>query len=440
MKQSLRLRLIVSALCMMAVFLAIAGWAIQRLYAEHALSGLQNLLESYRVILLSAAGEDQQGHLQMPDFVLLQKFNQSGSGLYAGIRGENFDWHSRSAGDISAFDAFRQQPADKHTHFHQQNDFYILNSTISWDDKLGNSRQYLITIVSSLKDHHQQMNGFLRQLIIWLGGSLFVLLAVQLVLMVWGLRPLKKLIEEVTSVEHGTKNQLEQHYPTELSSLKEHLNSLIKHSQNAQQRYRKSLGDLAHSLKTPLALLQTARDRDDQQLSLELDQQLPYIDKMIHYHLQRAAMMGQTGLAQHIEVSTVAAKIANSLDKIYHQRRLSIELDIPGGSIFHGDETDLTEMLANLMDNACKHARQRILVSARRTDGLELIVDDDGKGMADEDVSRLLQRGKRADEQIPGHGLGLSIVMELVQLYQADLTINKSDLGGSRVSIHFHAQ
>jgi two-component system sensor histidine kinase PhoQ len=228
--------------------------------------------------------------------------------------------------------------------------------------------------------------------------------------------------------------------------LTDNLNGLLTNADSHLKRYRDSLGNLAHSLKTPLAVLRGAVDGETNEATLRAvaHEQLAGMTSLIEYQLQRAAASGRTPLAAPIEVKPVVDKIVAALTKVYADKDMQVTLDVGTSATFHGDAGDLTEMLGNLLDNAFKWCRQHVHVATQllppSVSGqpvLEITVADDGPGIRDDMKIRVLQRGARADESTPGHGLGLAMVQDTVSLYHGTLSMQASPLGGLAVSLRF---
>jgi two-component system, OmpR family, sensor histidine kinase PhoQ len=205
-------------------------------------------------------------------------------------------------------------------------------------------------------------------------------------------------------------------------------------------RYRDTLGNLAHSLKTPLAVMRSSLHAPGAAgtVSAEIDR----MSGIIEHQLKRAAASGGALLGgPPVEVAQVAGELRGTLLRVYAAKDLSIELAVAPGTQFIGDRGDLTELLGNLLDNACKWCRSRVRLSGAGTpaadprERLMLVVEDDGPGISTEDRSRVLRRGVRADEKVPGHGLGLAMVQDTVELYGGRLGIDSSPLGGARISL-----
>jgi len=270
-----------------------------------------------------------------------------------------------------------------------------------------------------------------------------VLLIAQGVILRWGLRPLRTVTADLQQIEKGRADRLDGHYPRELTGLTSSLNSLIAHSKTVQTRYRNSLDDLAHSLKTPLAILQSScvdnNDAADASHAL-VSEQVDRMDEIISHQLQRAAVSGRTTLAKPVPVGRVVERLVRSLDKVYRDKQVTVELELDPSATFTGDEADLTEILGNLLENAYKYCQSKVRVSVgtdEHPDDVEISIEDNGPGIALEQVDTVLQRGTRMDESIPGQGLGLSMANEIITVYGGQLTFAASPLGGTLLRVSF---
>ena len=262
MKYSLSHRLILAAVLLLAAFLGIAGFALHALYEKRAMASLETELIGHVYTLLSAAKEDEQGLIVLPDVVPDPRLNRPDSGLYAMVRGHRAGYRWQSASSLGqAFDQHEPAAAGE-KNYSLTDGQLVLNFGVAWDDLSGDSWDYTISIATDMEPFRQDMSNFRKGLVNWLGGSALLLLLVQVVVLRWGLSPLKTAAGDIKKIESGKLEKLEGEYPEELRVLTDNINSLIAHGIANQQRYRNSLGDLAHSLKTPLALLQAARESD----------------------------------------------------------------------------------------------------------------------------------------------------------------------------------
>jgi two-component system sensor histidine kinase PhoQ len=259
------------------------------------------------------------------------------------------------------------------------------------------------------------------------------------------LRPLRRVAAEIRAIEGGEQERLGGDYPAELKALTENLNGLLQRERAHQQRYRDALGDLAHSLKTPLAVMRGALSEqsrgtlsESSSLAATMAEESEKMQRIVDYQLQRAATMGPSSpLAASVEIRPLAERIMASLDKVYRDKAISAEMHVDQeASGFRGDQGDLLELLGNLLDNAYKWSAGRVKLSVAVEAGkLTLSVEDDGPGIPPADIERILQRGTRADQSAPGQGIGLAVVASIVQAYGGEIEIGRSALGGAGITI-----
>jgi two-component system sensor histidine kinase PhoQ len=436
---SIRRRLMLSAALVLAVFLGLAGFTLDEYYRQTAFQSLERELQGHVYTLLSAAKENAEGLPVMDTLMPNPDMNIPGSGLYASmkINGSDSLWKSASLEVDNSQFLVEMDPGEKQVA--EKDNLMILSYGVAWEDFSGKPVNYTFSVASELTGVHQDLRDFRYHLVTWFGGSAIVLILGQLLVLHWGTRPLQQAASEIKRIENGELERLEGEYPLELQGLTANINSLIEHVSANQQRYRNRLGDLAHSLKTPLALIQAARESNQpDELSGVVDEQLPRIDQLIQYQLQRAAVMGKATLGQSVLLGPLVEKIIRGLSKVYRDKGIDCQITIDPALRFQVDETDLMELLGNLLDNAFKYGHSRILVSANRSaSGHSIYVEDDGEGISQDDIERLLQRGARADEKMPGQGIGLDIVNEIMRLYRAQLSVSKSQLGGAALHLYF---
>jgi signal transduction histidine kinase len=252
---------------------------------------------------------------------------------------------------------------------------------------------------------------------------------------------LARLRERVGAVHEGREPRVSGTFPTEVQPLVSDLNALLDHRDARVQAAVAKAGDLAHGLKTPLAVMTHDADRvaaaGQHELSASLGQQIDRMRRQIDYHLAhaRAAASGATPGAR-AEVRPSAEGLARTLERLHADRGLRIAVDVPDTHAVRGHREDLEEMMGNLLDNACKWARSRVEVSSTNgTHGVTIAVEDDGPGLDAALRQAVLQRGVRADEAAPGSGFGLAIVRELAEVYGGSIALEESALGGLRARL-----
>jgi two-component system sensor histidine kinase PhoQ len=447
---SLHSRLLLVASLVLAGFLGATGLALDKAFRVSAEASMQDRLQSYIYALLAASDEDEHGRMIPPQELPEPRFSKPDSGLYAMVADHHGDafWHSAS---LTGQDINIVEPQSPGARRYRRlglpgMELYAISFGVAWEDYAGTEALYTFAVAEDTAVFDAEIDRFRTTLWSWLGGMAAVLLLAQGFILRWGLRPLRAVASDLRQIEQGRAEHLVGRYPKELAGLTSSLNSLIEHSKAVQTRYRNSLDDLAHSLKTPLAILQSLADgqavADDPERTI-LGEQVERMDDIISHQLQRAAVSGRATLARSVPVSGVVERLVRSLDKVYREKQLTLELDLDARVNFHGDEADLIEILGNLLENAYKYSAGRIRVRVRTEPaaasggGLEITVEDDGHGIAPDTVATVLQRGKRLDQTVPGHGIGLSMASEIIAVYGGHLEIASSDLGGALLRVRF---
>jgi signal transduction histidine kinase len=259
------------------------------------------------------------------------------------------------------------------------------------------------------------------------------------------LAPFDRIRRRLSQVRDGTERQLSGAYPSEVQPLVDDLNALLEHRERAVARAVSKAGDLAHGLKTPLAVLAQEAERTEaaghHDLAATMSQQVERMRRQIDYHLAhaRAAASGATPGARCSIVASVEG-LSRTLLRIHESRGIAIDVNIAGDHCVRGQREDLDEMLGNLLDNACKWAKSRVAIDASSSGAAVVVtVDDDGPGLEASMRDLVLQRGVRADEAAPGSGLGLAIVRDLAELYGGSISLGAAPMGGLRATLQLPA-
>jgi len=452
---SLQNRLLAAVSILLFVFLGLTGVVLDRAFRSSVEASVAEQLQVQIYVLLAAVEENRN------EFYFLQdlrdpRFSQLNSGLYGFVSapGSGEKLRTRSALELDFADIAKSWTDLKigETYFSRYKieggqEYFVATYAVVWessDDPLN------FTVLESTNTYMSEVAKFRESLWSWLGGVAVLLLALQLVLLRWGLSPLRRLALDLKKIENGESEQLAENYPRELKAVTSNLNLLIKTERKQQTRYRETLGDLAHSLKTPLAVVGAQmrtlsslnRSFDAQEQIHIVDEQLERMNQIVGYQLQRAVKSnGSTALAKKTSVCSVAQKILGALEKVYKAKEIKSECDIDAALRFMGDERDLMEVLGNVVDNAFKYGRSQVRVSARVSDGpqkqMSIIVEDDGVGVSGQDKELILQRGTRLDTLAQGQGIGLAVVSDIVSSYGGQVNIDVSELGGAKVQIVF---
>ncbi|MGO9802604.1 MAG: ATP-binding protein [Steroidobacteraceae bacterium] len=439
---SLSRRLLVSVAVPLALFFGVMMWVLDTGFRALSEGSLEKLLDSQMVALIAAAEpQDNGGYAPTPQ-ALDPRLATPRSGLYAEIRSLHHDWRSPSTAGLSSDFGPLLRPGERTVRYTSfgRNRVAIESRAIQFQDDPEEPRGLTFSVAVSLTPYEEQLTRFRQEMSGWFAGLMALLLIALAALLRWVLSPVRRMEREIHEVEEGRSASVGGGYPRELSGVAVNLNALLLGERRRVARYRDTLGNLAHSLKTPLAVMRASLPQDAAGGTVGGE-----IDKMngiIEHQLKRAAASGGALIGQApVELAQVAAELRAALLRVYANKDLAIELVIADGSRFSGDRGDLTETLGNLLDNACKWCRSHVRLTARSEEGanvrvrLVLTIEDDGPGIPEADRPRVLQRGVRADESVPGHGLGLAMVRDTVELYGGRLEVDGSPLGGARFTL-----
>lgn len=434
---SIRARLFLGAALVLVAFMAGAGFAVQRAHADSVRAVHFGRLQSTVYLLLARAELDDTGALLMPPAFAEPRLTLPQSGLYASIYDVSRREQWRSASSLGANPPFRIDGVQtgewrNDTIDGKDQSYLAVSYGVNW--ATGKSAAPLVlSVLEDRSEFDREIAVFARTLWLWLGGAGILLLLAQTVLLRWGLSPLRRVASEIARVESGEQQRIEGRYPDEILPLTDNLNTLIQQERVRQGRYKEALSFLAHSLKTPLAVLRNAL-HEPAQLPSAVEQQVARMDDIVQHQLGRAGAGGATRFAPPVLVSPILDRVRDALVKVHAEKGLAITTECQPDLTWRIDEGDVFEILGNLMDNAAKWARSRVNARAWRDGGrLLLRVEDDGPGFSD--TESVLQIHVRGDERVPGHGVGLAVVNDLVASHQGELKLSRSPLGGALVEI-----
>jgi signal transduction histidine kinase len=306
-------------------------------------------------------------------------------------------------------------------------------------------RNITIAIAEDLTPTLTRIASFQRQYTYTSVFILLMLIIVQVIILRRGLYPLMRIQKQIRALEQGERTQLDTDVPREVAVLVAEVNWLLAIMEQRLQRSRNTLGDLAHALKTPLTVLQQLSQEKTLCLQPELcdtlQTQTRNMQKTMERVLKRARLAGGGPVALKFDIRREVPPLIHVLENIYRNKNLSITFSAPDTEALLIDREDMLELIGNLLDNACKWAKSKVSVSFNVNREIHLVIEDDGPGVSEDDVVKLIQRGTRLDETVSGHGLGLSIARIIAEQNGGQLNIGRSSkLGGFCVEVLFNKQ
>ena len=438
---------------MLPIFLGVTGFFLDRIFQAGLISAEKARLQSNIYFLFSTAElptkplkRNEHYRLIMPNELIDTDFERIDSGYYAYIFNDKKEiiWQSNSTSlqtpptyDQISPTLKARQSAQIIFEFDNE-DYFLGYSDIFW--VIGKNREvpFRFVVVHDSEDFVNQTKAYRHKLWQMLGAVGILLLITQTAILRWGLRPLKKLAIALNAMQSGDTSNIQGEHPGELQDIVDNLNQVLAREQALRQRYRNSLSDLAHSLKTPLAVMQaklsqTCSEEDLQQLASE---QVARMNQVVVYQLQRAVSSQQQGSHQRTLVEPIVQRLINALHKVYADKNISATAELEEGSVFAGDEQDLMELLGNITENAFKYGKSRVLIKSK-IENKELLISiaDDGPGIPAEQQLRILERGQRLDTSIPGQGIGLAVATDIIHSYDGTLKVIPSAWGGAEFQI-----
>ncbi|MBI1236704.1 MAG: sensor histidine kinase [Alphaproteobacteria bacterium] len=443
--RSLFRRLVLTATVWTLVALIAVALALTTLFRNSVVRTLDDRLEAVALTVIATAERAPSGRVAPAQPPLDSRYNRAFQGLYWQINAVDDGQAGEVLGESqslldevilippSAFaDAMADfgQPVPYNT---KGPDNQLLRVVIQAVELPGDVGRILVAAAEDRRPADAEVRRFaVVSIIIFLifGIALAAGVIVQVRI---GLAPVFKMRDAVAEVREGRSERVEGDFPVELQPLGVELNSLLDHSREVVERARTHVGNLAHALKTPIAVLLNETSGDDGELSSLVRRQTETMSRQVDHHLRRArAAAHAKAIGARCEVAPVIDDLTRTLNKIYSRQSKSISASYEPDLVFRGERQDLEEMVGNLCDNACKWAAARVRVTAgAQADGqIFLKVEDDGPGMNAEQRQAALKRGVRLDEETPGTGLGLSIVVDLARVYGGELKLGVSDLGG----------
>lgn len=438
--KSLQGRLLLGTLTWIVLLVSVAGFGLYRLFQDHVYRQFEMTLQTHIDQIMADINLDDLDNLVLQSRLSNPLFEQPYSGMYWQIAlSEPAGWR------------------------------VVLRSTSLWDEVLetelptlgvltdtllGPEHQALLSLSQELEDVDEQGQRLLitvagdvrlvaqplerlHRILLWsLGGLVLGLVVAALLQLFLSLYPLRTLRARLLEVQQGHSRTMQGHFPSEVQPLVEDFNAVLKANDEMVERARAQAGNLAHALKTPLSILANAARVNEPGLAALVQEQVTAAQRQVDHHLSRARASAVRTVGVRTPIYPVITSLCRVMEKIYPPIELVLEQD-DLGLIFRGEEQDLQEMVGNLLDNACKWAENRVWCHVGvMQNRVQIRVEDDGPGLADEHLERIFRRGQRLDERHPGFGLGLDIVSELVQSYHGQLQAERSCRGGLCIRLY----
>jgi len=447
---SLSSRLLLAVSLLLLVFFGITIVVLETAFREAGEQAEEDILDTQLIALLAAADPNEAGELVMPDVMPEPRLGTIGSGLYAELREDGHETVWRSQSSLGLEIPYGAPPPPGPPRFSRLSlsdgtPLMALAISVDWELASGELKPYSFYVAESLDSFNAQLAAFRGQLFGWFAAvALIMLLAISLV-MRYLLAPLRQIEVEIAEIEEGRRRALSAGLPTELESVARNMNLLIESERGRSERYRKTLDNLAHSLKTPLAAIRAVMaDQPRDRTSEKVEAQVERMNDIVRYQLRKpAALVRDSFGVGTVDIAAQLDRLVDGLQKVYKDKAPVVSIAVDPAAVFRGDTGDFLELAGNLADNACKWCEERVSIEVRTLDGggMRLVVADDGPGIPVQSRDLLQRRGMRLDESAPGHGIGLAVVRDIAAGMGGSLSIGSAaGLGGAEIEVRIPAR
>ncbi len=441
--KSLAWRIFFASIFLLPILLGFSAFMLERAFRDSLLTAEKDALLTHTYSMMAVADPDE-GFLQLPENLTDSRFNDPGSGLYAQVIDDDFGpiWQSISL-EIS--------PLNQKIPFKEVNmgnlevsvvdidkqSFFISRFDTVWEVE-EQDREYQFAVIHSQKHFNAEVMRYRTTLASWLSGLAILLILVQAAIIRWGLLPLRRLALDIEQLEAGNIDHLDKNYPTEIVPVTENINHLLQSESAQRKRYKNTLGDLAHSLKTPLTVIRSALESlktpnaAPQTSHHTIDEQVERMNNIITHQLNRASST-RSSYQSTTPLLPLIQRISNALAKVYRDKNIQFSFNISSILQYPAQPDDLMEVFGNLLENACKYGNKHVHITAHKNDAeITIEIEDDGPGIAKDKRQEILKRGARIDTSSPGQGIGLAVCTDIVSSYDGGIIVESSELGGAK--------
>lgn len=446
--KSLAWRIFAASITLMPILLGFSAFMLDRAFRNSLYSAEKESLLANSYSMMSVA-EPDEGFLLLPEKLTDSRFNDPGSGLYAQIVDAEYGpvWQSISL-SISPFAnniPFSKVEAGSFE-FElmeiEDNKYFVSRFNTVWEVD-NQDREYQFEVIHSPVQINKDIMRYRGTLAAWLGGMVLLIIVSQTLIINWGLFPLKRLAKAIKDLESGSIQELDSNYPEEIVPVIQNINLLLDSEDKQRKRYKNTLGDLAHSLKTPLSVIRSVVDKtktDRTSTNIEvfnnsIDEQVDRMANIVNHQLSRAKLSKASFLSL-LKVAPLCQRIVTAVEKVYQEKKIECILDLDENISYPAQEGDLMEIFGNLIENAFKYGKSKVIVKGKASnDQLTITIEDNGPGVPADFRGEILKRGARIDTSSPGQGIGLAVVAEIISSYDGGIHIDTSPLGGALFQI-----
>ena len=451
--RSLAFRVIAFSTIWAILTLVVIFTLITTLYRQASERGFDSLLSAHLFNLIGSVGVSEGGQLTgAPDLGDL-RFSEPNSGWYWSVEpaseGVHGDLHSSSMTKAIPTPSIAEVPFNASfqrsyaTEGIEGEAVEVFESEFVLDSK---NRAARFRVIGNQSELEQEIASFQRRLLTYLSLFGVGMIAINAIAILLGLQPLRRVRNALAMVREGTAQRLDGRFPAEIEPLANETNALIENNKRIVERSRTQVGNLAHSLKTPLAVLINEGRALGGAKGQLIAEQAASMQKQVDHYLQRARVAAQRdSVVYRTPVAPLVERMVRVLQKLNPQTRLSLSLPV-ADIVFAGEREDLEELLGNLLENAMKWAKSAVAITVRPVVGkdsaanlFEIDIEDDGPGIPEDKAREALKRGRRLDETKPGTGLGLAIVADLVNEYGGVLALERSAMGGLKAVVRLRS-
>ncbi len=453
-------RLFIANILLLPLFCGILGVSLDKAFSDSLKSSekAQLLLQAYA---LMASAELTNNTLWLPEKLTEDKLNQVSSGLFAMVFSETENkliWRSPSAINKAISQSWSPIKLSSGQQIfteveHNKEQFFFLQYSVTWENSEQQDLTFQFGIFNKQEVFQEQVSIYQQTLWGWLSAISVLIVLIQILILKWGLKPIRTVAEDLLSIQSGKSSHLKGDYPLELTKMTDAINTLLSTEAEQRTRYKDTLSNLAHSLKTPLAIMQgslyelnnaTTQEKSSTSETVaasknDLTEQINRIDQIINYQLKRSVVAPTNPFFNKVNVLVQCNKIVSTLKKVYREDETQVDIKVPNDVFFNGDEDDLLEVLGNLLDNAFKYGKGQIRIQAKQINNaqISICIEDNGTGISEAFKNKVLLRGERADTTQPGSGIGLASVTDIVSHYGGSCSLEASSLGGLAFKIEF---